>query len=59
MHAKKRKSEQQPENYEKMPRKMNVMEEKEVIHLLPLKNKTGLIPQSMEKPGEESTHKAV
>ncbi|XP_046889100.1 nucleolar complex protein 3 homolog [Hypomesus transpacificus] len=50
VHAKKRKSEQQPENYEKMPRKMNVMEEKEVIHLLPLKNKTGLIPQSMEKP---------
>uniref|UniRef100_A0A3P8ZG00 Nucleolar complex protein 3 homolog n=1 Tax=Esox lucius TaxID=8010 RepID=A0A3P8ZG00_ESOLU len=52
VHAKKRKSEQQGlENYEKMPRKMHQTEEKEVIHLLPIKDKIrGLIPQSMEKP---------
>ncbi|KAJ7987723.1 hypothetical protein DPEC_G00329450 [Dallia pectoralis] len=52
VHAKKRKGEQPgPENYEKMPRKMHKTEEKEVIHLLPIKDKIrGLIPQSMEKP---------
>ncbi|KAM9411729.1 nucleolar complex protein 3 homolog [Salvelinus alpinus] len=52
VHAKKRKGEQQgPETYEKMPRKMQPTEEKELIHLLPIKDKIrGLIPQSMEKP---------
>uniref|UniRef100_A0A672PU38 Nucleolar complex protein 3 homolog n=1 Tax=Sinocyclocheilus grahami TaxID=75366 RepID=A0A672PU38_SINGR len=51
VHAKKRKSEQQVKKYEKMPRKMQQEEEKELIHLLPIKDKSGLIPQSMEKPG--------
>lgn len=51
VHAKKRKSEQALENYEKMPRKMQQEEEKELIHLLPIKDKSGLIPQCMEKPG--------
>lgn len=37
--------------YEKMPRKMQQQEEKELIHLLPIKDKSGLIPQSIEKPG--------
>ncbi|KAL0984147.1 hypothetical protein UPYG_G00137690 [Umbra pygmaea] len=52
VHAKKRKGEPQgPESYEQMPRKMKHMEEKEVIHLLPIKDKVkGLIPRSMEKP---------
>ncbi|NP_001002863.1 nucleolar complex protein 3 homolog [Danio rerio] len=50
VHAKKHKSEQALENYEKMPRKMQQEEEKELIHLLPIKDKSGLIPQSMEKP---------
>ncbi|XP_051770071.1 nucleolar complex protein 3 homolog [Ctenopharyngodon idella] len=50
VHAKKRKSEQPVEKYEKMPRKMQQKEEKELIHLLPIKDKSGLIPQSMEKP---------
>ncbi|XP_056101943.1 nucleolar complex protein 3 homolog [Rhinichthys klamathensis goyatoka] len=51
VHAKKRKSEQSVENYEKMPRKMQQQQkEKELIHLLPIKDKSGLIPQSMEKP---------
>uniref|UniRef100_A0A8C8MCA1 Nucleolar complex protein 3 homolog n=1 Tax=Oncorhynchus tshawytscha TaxID=74940 RepID=A0A8C8MCA1_ONCTS len=56
VHAKKRKGEQQgPESYEKMPRKMQLTEEKEVIHLLPIKDKIrGLIPQSMEKPEDEA-----
>ncbi|KAM9559292.1 nucleolar complex protein 3 homolog [Salvelinus alpinus] len=53
VHAKKHKGEQQgPESYEKMPRKMQLTEEKEVIHLLPIKDKIrGLFSQSMEKPG--------
>ncbi|XP_067286431.1 nucleolar complex protein 3 homolog [Pseudorasbora parva] len=50
VHAKKRKSEQPVEKYEKMPRKMQLEKEKELIHLLPIKDKSGLIPQSMEKP---------
>nr|XP_055032367.1 nucleolar complex protein 3 homolog isoform X1 [Misgurnus anguillicaudatus] len=54
-HAKKRKSEQPVEKYEKMPRKMQQEEEKELIHLLPIKDKSGLIPQSMEKPALQKT----
>lgn len=50
VHAKKRKSEQPVEKYEKTPRKMQEEKEKELIHLLPIKDKSGLIPQSMEKP---------
>uniref|UniRef100_A0AAR2L2G8 Nucleolar complex protein 3 homolog n=1 Tax=Pygocentrus nattereri TaxID=42514 RepID=A0AAR2L2G8_PYGNA len=52
VHSKKRKSDQPVEKYEKMPRKMKQEEEKELIHLLPIKDKSGLIPQTMEKPGE-------
>lgn len=36
-------------SYEKIPRKMARTEEKEVIHLLPIKDKTGIIPQSVER----------
>lgn len=36
-------------SYEKVPRKMARTEEKEVIHLLPIKDKTGVIPQSVER----------
>ncbi|XP_062858698.1 nucleolar complex protein 3 homolog [Trichomycterus rosablanca] len=51
VHAKKRKSDQVLEKYEKVPRKMKQQEEeKEVVHLLPIKDKRGLIPQTMEKP---------
>ncbi|KAJ8264366.1 hypothetical protein GJAV_G00148320 [Gymnothorax javanicus] len=50
VHAKKRKVENTVESYEKMPRRMQRQDEKEVIHLLPIKDKTGLIPQSIEKP---------
>lgn len=50
VHAKKRKSDQPLEKYEKMPRKLQQAEEKEMIHLLPIKDKSGLIPQSIEKP---------
>lgn len=52
VHSKKRRSERPVVQYEKMPRKMQQQEEKELIHLLPIKDKRGLIPQSMEKPGE-------
>ncbi|XP_012672847.1 nucleolar complex protein 3 homolog [Clupea harengus] len=50
VHAKKRKAEQAAATYEKNPRKMKKNEEKELIHLLPIKDRTRLIPQSMEKP---------
>uniref|UniRef100_A0A8C6S6A1 Nucleolar complex protein 3 homolog n=1 Tax=Neogobius melanostomus TaxID=47308 RepID=A0A8C6S6A1_9GOBI len=40
-------------NLEKVPRKMVKMEEKEVIHLLPIKDKRGVIPQSVEREEDE------
>uniref|UniRef100_I3KSJ2 Nucleolar complex protein 3 homolog n=1 Tax=Oreochromis niloticus TaxID=8128 RepID=I3KSJ2_ORENI len=40
-------------SYEKVPRKMARTEEKEVIHLLPIKDKTGVIPQSVERVVEK------
>ena len=54
VHSKKRKGGQSAESYEKLPRKMRKEEQKELIHLLPIKDKSRLIPQSMEKPGERS-----
>uniref|UniRef100_A0A7M4FJA8 Nucleolar complex protein 3 homolog n=1 Tax=Crocodylus porosus TaxID=8502 RepID=A0A7M4FJA8_CROPO len=53
IHAKKRKQESVIGKYEKMPRRMQTEPEKELIHLLPIKDKTGIIPQTMEKPEEE------
>ncbi|XP_054839841.1 nucleolar complex protein 3 homolog isoform X2 [Eublepharis macularius] len=53
VHAKKRKNESVIEKYEKMPRRMQTEPEKELIHLLPIKDKHGLIPQTMEKQVEE------
>ncbi|KAK0149252.1 Nucleolar complex protein 3 [Merluccius polli] len=50
VYSKKRKGGQSTESYEKLPRKMRKEEQKEVIHLLPIKDKSRLIPQSMEKP---------
>ncbi|XP_077206417.1 nucleolar complex protein 3 homolog [Paroedura picta] len=50
VHAKKRKHESVIEKYEKMPRRMQAEPEKELIHLLPIKDKRGIIPQTMEKP---------
>ncbi|XP_056626651.1 nucleolar complex protein 3 homolog [Triplophysa dalaica] len=55
VHSKKRRSERPVVQYEKMPRKMQQQEEKELIHLLPIKDKRGLIPQSMEKPAAQTT----
>ncbi|XP_034049100.1 nucleolar complex protein 3 homolog isoform X2 [Thalassophryne amazonica] len=52
--SKKRKSDLM-RSYEKIPRKMARTEEKEVIHLLPIKDKTGIIPQSMEKVKPQPT----
>lgn len=49
VHSGKRRSLEVVRNYEKVPRKMARMEEKEVIHLLPIKDKTGVIPQSVER----------
>ncbi|KAJ6668906.1 hypothetical protein lerEdw1_007715 [Lerista edwardsae] len=50
VHAKKRKNESVIEKYEKIPRHMQTEPEKELIHLLPIKDKHGIIPQTMEKP---------
>lgn len=40
------------EKYEKVPRTLQTAPEKELIHLLPIKDKSGIIPQAREKPGE-------
>uniref|UniRef100_A0A4W4GQ13 Nucleolar complex protein 3 homolog n=1 Tax=Electrophorus electricus TaxID=8005 RepID=A0A4W4GQ13_ELEEL len=53
VHVKKRKSDQPVEKYEKIPRKMQQEEQTELIHLLPIKDKSGLIPQTMEKPVDD------
>ncbi|XP_066476591.1 nucleolar complex protein 3 homolog isoform X2 [Tiliqua scincoides] len=50
VHAKKRKNESVIEKYEKIPRRMQAEPAKELIHLLPIKDKCGIIPQTMEKP---------
>ncbi|XP_051272927.1 nucleolar complex protein 3 homolog [Dicentrarchus labrax] len=49
VHSGKRRSSEVVRSYEKVPRKMARTEEKEVIHLLPIKDKTGVIPQSVER----------
>ncbi|TMS01443.1 Nucleolar complex protein 3-like protein [Larimichthys crocea] len=49
VHGGKKRSSEVVRSYEKVPRKMARTEEKEVIHLLPIKDKTGVIPQSMER----------
>ncbi|MGH0119710.1 UNVERIFIED_CONTAM: hypothetical protein FKN15_058663 [Acipenser sinensis] len=50
VHARKHKQENVMDKYEKVPRLMQKEQEKELIHLLPIKDKTGIIPQTMEKP---------
>nr|XP_020513097.1 nucleolar complex protein 3 homolog [Labrus bergylta] len=49
VHSGKRRSSEVVRSYEKVPRKLARTEEKEVIHLLPIKDKTGVIPQSFER----------
>ncbi|XP_070707672.1 nucleolar complex protein 3 homolog isoform X2 [Pempheris klunzingeri] len=49
VHGGKRRSSEVVRSYEKVPRKMARMEEKEVIHLLPIKDESGVIPQSVER----------
>uniref|UniRef100_A0A8D2AE98 Nucleolar complex protein 3 homolog n=1 Tax=Sciurus vulgaris TaxID=55149 RepID=A0A8D2AE98_SCIVU len=52
VHAKKRKHEHVIDKYEKIPRTLQTAPEKELIHLLPIKDKSGIIPQTREKPGD-------
>uniref|UniRef100_A0A8C5TYT6 Nucleolar complex protein 3 homolog n=1 Tax=Malurus cyaneus samueli TaxID=2593467 RepID=A0A8C5TYT6_9PASS len=52
VHIKKRKHESVIEKYEKVPRRLQTEPEKELIHLLPIKDKSGIIPQAVEKPGK-------
>lgn len=52
VHIKKRKHESVIAKYEKVPRTLQTAPEKELIHLLPIKDKSGIIPQTREKPGE-------
>uniref|UniRef100_A0A672JDN7 Nucleolar complex protein 3 homolog n=1 Tax=Salarias fasciatus TaxID=181472 RepID=A0A672JDN7_SALFA len=49
VHSGKKRGSEVTKDYEKLPRKMARIEQKEVIHLLPIKDKTGLIPQSIQK----------
>ncbi|KAF4019106.1 hypothetical protein G4228_011029 [Cervus hanglu yarkandensis] len=50
VHVKKRKHESVIDKYEKIPRTLHTAPEKELIHLLPIKDKSGIIPQTREKP---------
>lgn len=52
VHVRKRKHESVIEKYEKVPRRLQTEPEKELIHLLPIKDKSGIIPQAVEKPGK-------
>lgn len=49
VHSAKKRGSDLVRGYEKVPRKIAKMEEKEIIHLLPIKDKRGIIPQSVEK----------
>ncbi|KAJ0060576.1 hypothetical protein NL108_016040, partial [Boleophthalmus pectinirostris] len=49
VHSTKKRKSELLRNLEKIPRKMSRTEEKEVIHLLPIKDKKGVIPQSVER----------
>lgn len=55
VHGAKKRSSDVARSYEKVPRKMARLEEKEVIHLLPIKDRTGLIPQSIERGSTHTT----
>lgn len=57
MHSGKKRSADVVRSYEKIPHKMARIEEKEVVHLLPIKDKTGIVPQSVER-GEINTRKS-
>lgn len=49
VHSSKTKNADVVRSYEKIPRKMAKMEEKEVIQLLPIKDKDRVIPRSIER----------
>uniref|UniRef100_A0A3B3WTG9 Nucleolar complex protein 3 homolog n=1 Tax=Poecilia mexicana TaxID=48701 RepID=A0A3B3WTG9_9TELE len=51
VHSSKTKNADVVRSYEKIPRKMAKMEEKEVIQLLPIKDKDRVIPRSIERDG--------
>uniref|UniRef100_A0A6I8P090 Nucleolar complex protein 3 homolog n=1 Tax=Ornithorhynchus anatinus TaxID=9258 RepID=A0A6I8P090_ORNAN len=48
--SKKRKNENVIDKYEKMPRRLAAEPEKDLIHLLPIKDKNRIIPQTRERP---------
>lgn len=49
MHSGKKRSLDVVRSYEKIPHKMARTDDKEVVHLLPIKDKTGIVPQSFER----------
>lgn len=59
VHGGKKRSSDVVRSYEKVPRKMARTEEKEVIHLLPIKDRTGVIPQSVERGATQITDPVV
>lgn len=56
VHSGKKRSSDVVRSYEKIPHKMARTEDKEVVHLLPIKDKRGIVPQSVER-GEINTRK--
>uniref|UniRef100_A0A8C2WJT2 Nucleolar complex protein 3 homolog n=1 Tax=Cyclopterus lumpus TaxID=8103 RepID=A0A8C2WJT2_CYCLU len=54
VHGGKKRSAEVIRGYEKVPRKLARMEEKEVIHLLPIKDRRGVVPRSVERDKEGS-----
>lgn len=56
VHGGKRKNPEVVRSYEKIPRKLVRTEEREVIHLLPIKDQTGLVPRSVERGTAASFH---
>lgn len=64
VHSGKKRSSDVVRSYEKIPHKMARTEDKEVVHLLPIKDKTGIVPQSVERviqkqPEEEEEEEAA
>uniref|UniRef100_A0A3B3VK27 Nucleolar complex protein 3 homolog n=1 Tax=Poecilia latipinna TaxID=48699 RepID=A0A3B3VK27_9TELE len=56
VHSSKTKNTDVVRSYEKIPRKMAKMEEKEVIQLLPIKDKDRVIPRSIERGNFHDTY---
>ncbi|MEQ2218131.1 hypothetical protein XENOCAPTIV_029906 [Xenoophorus captivus] len=59
VHSSKKRSADVVRSYEKIPRKMAKMEEKELIQLLPIKDKSGVIPRCIERGSFHVTYPLI